>query len=129
MSDSIGFASIGTGMIAGFNADAIRQVPGARLVAAYSRSREKCEEFAAQQQCATAGSLEELVRNTEVHAVCVTTPSGAHADAAVQFLEAGKAVLCEKPLEVSLEAVDRILAAAERGGGVLAGVFQARLGR
>lgn len=129
MSDPIGFAIIGTGMIAGFHAEAIRQVPGARLVAAYSRSGEKCAEFAAQQQCRAAGSLEELVRDPEIHVACVTTPSGAHADAAVPFLEAGKAVLCEKPLEVSVEAVDRILSAAERGGGVLAGVFQARLGR
>ncbi|MGV3531447.1 MAG: Gfo/Idh/MocA family protein [Chthoniobacteraceae bacterium] len=129
MSDSIGFAIIGTGMIADFHAEAIRQVPGAKLVAAFSRSREKCEEFATKQQCRAAGSIEELVSDPEVQAVCVTTPSGAHADAAVPFLQAGKAVLCEKPLEVSLEAVDRILSAAESGGGVLAGVFQARLGR
>ena len=53
----------------------------------------------------------------EIRAVTVATPSGAHAEIAVPFLEKGKAVLCEKPLEVSLEAVDRILAAAERGGG------------
>jgi predicted dehydrogenase len=46
----------------------------------------------------------------------------------VPFLKAGKAVLCEKPLEVSLEAVDRILQAAEQGGGILAGVFQNRFG-
>ena len=59
--------------------------------------------------------------------IIATTPSGAHAEIAVPFLEAGKAVLCEKPLEVSLEAVDRIVAAAQRGGGTLAGVFQMRL--
>lgn len=129
MSDSIGFAILGTGMIADFHAEAIRQVPGARLVAAYSRSAEKCREFAAKQHCRAAASLEELVADPEVQAVCVTTPSGAHADAAVPFLEVGKAVLCEKPLEISLAAVDRIVAAAMRGGGLLAGVFQSRFGR
>jgi predicted dehydrogenase len=40
MSEPLGFAIIGTGMIADFHAEAIRQVPGAKLVAAYSRSRE-----------------------------------------------------------------------------------------
>jgi predicted dehydrogenase len=70
-----------------------------------------------------------LVKNPAVAAACITTPSGAHAEAAVPFLEAGKAVLCEKPMEISLEALDRILEAAERGGGLLAGVFQSRFGR
>ncbi len=69
------------------------------------------------------------MRDTEVRAVCITTPSGAHAASAVPVLEAGKAVLCEKPLEISMEAVERILTAEKRGGGMLAGVFQMRLGR
>lgn len=125
----IGFAIIGTGMIANFHAEAIRTVPGATLVGAWSRSAEACRAFAGEQNCLAAGSLEELVGNPAIHAACITTPTGAHAEAAVPFLEAGKAVLCEKPLDVSLEAVDRILAAAERGGGTLAGVFQNRLGR
>lgn len=129
MSSDIGFAIVGTGMIANFHADAIRGVPGAKLVAAYSRSADARQEFAAKQGCRAAASLEELVADPEVHAACITTPSGAHAESAVPFLEAGKAVLCEKPLEVSLEAVDRILDAAQRGGGILAGVFQNRLGK
>jgi predicted dehydrogenase len=127
--DTIGFAIIGTGMIANFHAEAIRQTPGAKLIGAYSRSKEKSDEFAAEQKCRAAASIAELVSDPEIHAACITTPSGAHADAAVPFLEAGKAVLCEKPMEVSLEAVDRILSAAERGGGLLAGVFQSRFGR
>ena len=79
--------------------------------------------------CRAVESIDELANDPDIQAVCVTTPSGAHAEAAVPLLEAGKAVLCEKPLEVSLEAVDRILDAAHRGGGVIAGVFQMRLGR
>jgi predicted dehydrogenase len=129
MSDPIGFAIIGTGMIANFHAEAIRAVPGAKLVAAYSRNQDNCRAFAEQQNCRAAASIEELVSDPSIQAACVTTPSGAHADGAVPFLQAGKAVLCEKPLEVSLEAVDRILNAAESGGGLLAGVFQNRLGR
>src|SRR3954447_3824439 len=128
MSDELGFAIIGTGMIADFHAEAIRQVPGARLVAGDSRSAEKRAEFAQKQGCRAAGSIEELVQDPAIQAVCITTPSGAHAEAAVPFLEAGKAVLCEKPLEVTVEAVDRILDAEKRGGGVLASVFQSRFG-
>ena len=129
MNDPIGFAIVGTGAIADFHAAAIRGNAGARLVAAYSRDGVKCAEFAKRHECRAAASLEEIVRDPDVRAVCITTPSGAHAEAAVPVLEAGKAVLCEKPLEISLEAVDRILAAEKRGRGVLAGVFQMRLGR
>lgn len=129
MNEPIGFAIVGTGTIADVHAAAIRASPDARLIAVYSRGTERCREFAQREGCRAAASIDELVADPAIRAVCVTTPSGAHADAAVPLLEAGKAVLCEKPLEVSLAAADRILAAAERGGGVLAGVFQMRLGR
>lgn len=128
MSTPIGFAIVGTGMIAEFHAQAIAQIPEARLISAYSRGSEKCREFAAKLGCKAASSIEELIADPEVQAVCITTPSGAHAEAAVPILLAGKAVLCEKPMEVTNEAVKSIIAAAKTGGGVLAGVFQNRLG-
>ena len=128
-SDTIGFAIVGSGMIAEFHAAAIAQTSGARLVAVYARGAEGRAAFAEKHGCRAAESVGELVDDPAVRAVCITTPSGAHAEVAVPFLEAGKAVLCEKPLEVSLAAVDRILDAERRGGGMLAGVFQMRLGR
>jgi UDP-N-acetyl-2-amino-2-deoxyglucuronate dehydrogenase len=129
MHQPIGFAIVGAGMIAEFHATAISQVPEARLVAVYSRRPEQSAEFAQKWGIKAVQSLEELAQDPQVQAACITTPSGAHAQAAVPLLKAGKAVLCEKPMDVSLEAVDSILAAANEGGGVLAGVFQNRLGR
>lgn len=129
MKSPIGFAIIGTGAIADVHAGAIRQSADARLVAAFSRNPKSCAEFAARHGCRAAGSLGEIIADRDIQAVCVTTPSGAHAEVAVPVLEAGKAILCEKPLEISLGGVDRILAAAERGQAVIAGVFQLRLGR
>lgn len=123
----IGFAVIGTGMIAEVHAQAIQDTPEARLAAVWTRSAENRNAFAAKFGCRAAESLEALIADPEIRAVTIATPSGAHADVAIPFLEAGKAVLCEKPLEVSLDAVDRIVAASKRGGGTLAGVFQMRL--
>ncbi len=128
MSSPVGFSIVGTGMIAEFHARAISQIPEARLISAYSRGSEKCREFAEKVGCRPAASIEELVSDPSVQAVCITTPSGAHAEAAIPLLQAGKAVLCEKPLEVTADAVNRILAAEKSGGGILAGVFQNRLG-
>ena len=128
MSQPIGFTIVGSGMIAEFHAQAIAQIPEARLISVYSRDAQKCAEFAGKMGVKAASSLDELAKDPSVQAVCITTPSGAHADCAVPLLQAGKAVLCEKPMEVSLAAVDRILQAAKEGGGLLAGVFQNRLG-
>ncbi len=125
----IGFAIIGSGMISQFHADAIQQVEGAKLRAVYQRTPERAQAFAEKNGCRVATSLEALVQDPEIQIACITTPSGAHAEAAVPFLEAGKAVLCEKPLDVTSDAIERIVAAEKRGGGVLAGVFQNRLGR
>lgn len=129
MSQPIGFAIVGAGMIAEFHATAVSQVPEARLVSIYSRRPEQSAEFAGKWGIKAAASVEELCRDPQVQAVCITTPSGSHAESAIPLLKAGKAVLCEKPMDVTLEAVDGILAAAREGGGVLAGVFQNRLGR
>ena len=108
----IGFAIIGTGMIAEFHSKAISLVPEARLISAYSRSEDACAAFAKANGCNAARSLEEITNDPAVRAVCITTPSGAHAEAAGPLLKAGKAVLCEKPMDVTLEAVDSILGAA-----------------
>lgn len=61
-------------------------------------------------------SLESLVSRDDIHAVIVTTPHALHADHAIAALEAGKHVLVEKPLEVTLEKCDAIIRTAERAG-------------
>jgi predicted dehydrogenase len=72
-----------------------------------------------------AGSLEELIEHVDLVAVC--TPPDRHADVAVAALEAGRAVLVEKPLATTLADADRIVAAAE--GRLAATGFQLRCHR
>ena len=126
--DPIGFAIIGTGMIAEFHAAAIAAVPGAKLIGAYGNVPEQRAVFCAKHGIKEYESQDALIADPAVLAATVATPSGLHAAVAVPVLEAGKAVLCEKPIDVSLEAVDAILAAEKRGGGRLACVFQSRFG-
>jgi len=129
MSDSnVNFAIVGTGSIADFHAAAISQAEGAVLRSVFSRGQEKARAFAEKNGSSAAASLEELLADPELDAVCITTPSGAHAEVALAALAAGKHVLCEKPLDVSLAKVDAMIDAAKNSGKILAGVFQARLG-
>ena len=109
----LGFAIVGTGMIAGYHAQAIAQTPGARLAGVVSRSPEKGRAFAAKHGIPiVTATVEEMVARPDVHVVCITTPSGTHLDPALSSIRAGKHVLIEKPLEITPARVDQIIAAA-----------------
>jgi predicted dehydrogenase len=128
-SPPLGFAIVGTGMIAGYHAQAIQQTPGARLVAVVSRTPEKGRAFAERYAVPVlVDSVEQAVARDDVHAVTVTTPSGAHLDPALTSIRAGRHVIVEKPLETTPARVDRLLAAASEQRVKLAGIFQGRFG-
>lgn len=124
----IGFALVGTGSIARMHAAAIAAVPRARLRAVYSRTAASAAAFAREFGAETADTLDALLARPDVHAVCVTVPSGTHGEITARALAAGKHVLCEKPLEISAARIDAMVAAAERAQRILAAVFQLRLG-
>lgn len=125
-----GFAIVGVGMIAEFHAQALAQVRGAKLVGVASRNRESAEAFARKHGVPFATtSVAELVARPEVEVVCITTPSGAHLDPALQAVRAGRHVVVEKPIEITTARVDELLRAAETAGVRVAPIFQGRFGR
>lgn len=124
----IRFAIIGSGGIAAMHAKAIAAATGAELGAVWSREAERGKNFAKNQGVDFVADASDLAAREDIHAATIATPSGAHAQAALPFLKNGKAVLCEKPLETSLEKADEMLDAAKKSGAILAGVFQLRLG-
>jgi len=117
----LGFGILGTGMIADFHRNAIAATPGAELraVAHYdpaARGAELRERFG-------VGVLteEELLERADIQVVSICTPSGQHAAQTVRAAEAGKHVLVEKPMALSLADADRMIGAC-RSNGVLLGV-------
>jgi predicted dehydrogenase len=75
------------------------------------------ERLAAEQGCATFADWQELMG--KVDAVSIATPTETHADIACAFLEKGIHVLVEKPIAVTLDEADRMIAAASRSGAKL----------
>ena len=124
----IGFAIVGTGTIAAFHARAIAGTPGAELRAVHNRNAAKARAFAAEYGGEAVDDLARLLARRDIDAVCVTVPSGAHGEVAIEALKAGKNVLCEKPLEITTERIDLMTEAARQSGRILAAVFQNRLG-
>jgi predicted dehydrogenase len=117
-------------MIARFHARALAEVPNARLVALVSRNpaNAKAVAEAAGVTCDIYGDLAQALQRPDVHIVIVTSPSGAHMGSAVAAAEAGKHVVVEKPLEITLERCDRIIEACERKRVQLCTIFPSRFG-
>ncbi|RXK56067.1 Gfo/Idh/MocA family oxidoreductase [Oleiharenicola lentus] len=129
MSSPLGFAVVGTGMIAGYHAQAIAQTPGAKLVGVVSRSADRGVAFAAKHGIPViTATVEEMVARADVQVLNVTTPSGAHLNPALTAIRAGKHVVVEKPLEITPARCDQIIAAAEQQGVKVAAIFQGRFG-
>ncbi|NED99878.1 Gfo/Idh/MocA family protein [Phytoactinopolyspora halotolerans] len=121
------FGIVGCGVISGAHAAAIAALgDSSQLVSVYDVDREKASALAAQQGCAADGTLQELLDRDEIDAVAVCVPSGLHAEIAVAALEAGKHVLVEKPLDITLDAADRIIEAEQRTGRVVTTISQRR---
>lgn len=123
------FAIVGTGNIAAFHARAISLVPEAHLVAVHSRREEPGQSFASEWEAEYVSDYESLLQRDDVDAVCITTPSGTHAELGIAAANARKHVLCEKPLDITPYRVSQLVEACERNEVRLGGIFQARFGR
>jgi predicted dehydrogenase len=103
-------------------APALREAPGSRLVAVARAQAQKAADFAARHGASRSyADWRELVRDEELDAVYVATPVRLHAEQAVAAAEAGKHVLCEKPMALDPASCERMIGAA-RAHGVRLGV-------
>jgi UDP-N-acetyl-2-amino-2-deoxyglucuronate dehydrogenase len=123
----IGFGIYGLGMVADFHAQALAHVQGARLVGVATRDGSKARAFAQKHGVPFAGTdIAELAARPDVDVVCITTSSGAHLEPALAAIRAGKHVVIEKPIEITTERIDEILAAARAAGVWVVPIFQGR---
>lgn len=122
----IGFGIIGVGVIATFHAKAIAEIPGARLAACFDISPERVAAFASEFDCRPWNSLDDLLSDDSVDAVIICTPSGFHLEPALAAAAAGKHLVVEKPLEITTERCDQIIAAARDNNVALTGIFMSR---
>ena len=107
--------------------NASRASDEAEVVAVASRDARRAEEYARERGIERAyGGYEALLRNGDVEAVYVSLPNSLHVEWSIRALEAGKHVLCEKPLDRRPREVERAFDAADRAGRLLMEGFMYR---
>ncbi|MHA6689789.1 Gfo/Idh/MocA family protein [Devosia sp. A449] len=115
----IGVGIIGAGHFGAVHAKALAGVSGARLVAACRNDATGIASFTQAHGGTPYTDWRALLDDGAVDAVVIATPHDLHRDIAIAALDAGKHVLLEKPMAVSLEDCDAIAAAAGRSSGSL----------
>jgi len=121
-----GIGIVGTGVIAETHAAAIAAVPGARLVAVTDVAPERAARFAGGRGCAAEPGLDALLARDDIDVVSVCVPSGLHAEVGIQAAAAGKHLVVEKPIDVSLAAADRLIDAVDGAGVAMTVISQHR---
>jgi D-xylose 1-dehydrogenase (NADP+, D-xylono-1,5-lactone-forming) len=97
------------------------------LVGVAGRDRARAEAYAKEWEIPRAyGSYEALLADDEIEAVYISLPNNLHVEWSIRSLEAGKHVLCEKPLAKRAAEVERAFDAAERAGRLLSEAFMYR---
>jgi myo-inositol 2-dehydrogenase/D-chiro-inositol 1-dehydrogenase len=112
-----GIGVIGVGRIGRMHADLLaRRVPGAAVSAVYDAHAESARSVGTTLGVPVAASVDELLGAPDVDAVAICTSTDTHADLIVAAAGAGKAIFCEKPVSLDLEAVDGAMRAVEEAG-------------
>lgn len=121
------FAIVGTGTIVSTHAQAILSISDdAALVAIFGHSAVKAQELAAKYHCDASSDYQEMLKRTDIDAVCICTPNGLHAEYGIQAARAGKHVIVEKPIDVTLEQADALIKTCQMQKVKLGVIFQRR---
>lgn len=113
----IGIGIIGCGKIA-----QVRHIPeymdnpNAKLIGLYDLNADRAAQLAESLGARAYGSVSDLLADPEIEAVSICAANFAHAELTIQALEAGKHVLCEKPMAVTLADCEAMVAAARKSG-------------
>jgi predicted dehydrogenase len=123
---TIGFGIIGCGMISRFHAKAIADIKGAKVTACFDSFTSSADKFGAEIGCKVYHDLDKMLADTSVDVVTICTPSGVHMEPAIAAAKAGKHVIVEKPLDITLKRCDAMIAACKKARVVLSTIFPSR---
>lgn len=120
------FAIVGTGSIVPVHAQALVTLKDASLAAICGKNAEQARELAAKFTCDWHNDYQAMLQRSDIDAVSICTPSGLHAELGMEAALAGKHVVIEKPIDITLEKTDALIKTCRQQGVKLAVIFQRR---
>lgn len=126
MSEVLRYGLIGCGRVAPRHAQSLGQIANAQLIAVADTRASRAEHFGSEYQAAVYADYAPLLERGDIDAVCICVPSGLHAQVALDALDAGKHVLVEKPIALTLADADAMIARANASRKALGVVLQNR---
>ena len=126
MSKKLNFTVYGCGNISNVHATAVKALEDAELIGCADINKASADAFAEKYGIHSYESLEDMISDDKVDVVCICTPNGTHADIAIKILKANKNVIVEKPMAITTEECDRIIAEAEKSKGKIMVISQMR---
>jgi predicted dehydrogenase len=126
MIKKMGFGIVGCGTISDIHAQAILASDRAELVSVFSRSAKNAERVGKKYSVPFFTEWEKFIANDKVEIISICTPNGNHLDYARKVAEAGKHVVVEKPIEVTVRRGKQIIVVCQKNGVRLAVIFQNR---
>ncbi|MBX7256683.1 MAG: Gfo/Idh/MocA family oxidoreductase [Candidatus Hydrogenedentes bacterium] len=122
----VGIGLVGSGGWGAMHARTYASIEHAKLVGVADLDITRAQTLAEPYGAVAYGDYRQLLEDTRVQAIAIVTPDFAHEEIALAAIAAGKHILAEKPLAMSVEACERIVSAAERAGVKLMVDFHAR---
>ncbi len=121
----IGFGVVGLGMGA-YHASAIKQSKGARLVALCDADEERLNKTNENFKVKAYTNYNDMLKDKEVDVVNICTPSYLHVDMAILAINAGKHIIVEKPVDINVDKINKLIEVGNKAGVKMSAIFQSR---
>ena len=105
---------IGAGFIGELHGEAVRQIPGVNILGVCRTNKNELEKFALKFQAKAYQDYKSLLAEKDIDIVVIATPHHLHTDIAVEAAQAGKHIMLEKPMALTLKECDKIIDAAAK---------------
>ena len=120
------FAIIGTGNVSNDHISALKKVEGAELTHIWGRNKEAVKALAAKHNIQWTHDYSGILNNPEIDVIDIVLPSGLHASFGIQAAKAGKHVVVEKPIDVSLDKAKALISECKKQEVTLSVISQRR---
>jgi len=124
--EKLRFAIIGTGNISSEHISAVQNLDGAEVAYIYGRNESVLKELSKEYNLSWTTDYQSILDNSEIDVVDIVLPSGLHVEFGIKAAQAGKHVIVEKPIDVTLEKAEELIISCKEAGVTLGVISQMR---